>query len=247
MQGKTVTFIENFNTNYASKLVVRASKYFLFLHYALSFAFVCYYWSSTSAFFPLLIAFFLFAFSLFFFIVGYVSYLKHKQNKLYFAAIRPETIERRNVEIKYKVNFYTMGISSWSLSFNLIVPIIVFIGHFADSNKNKTANSIGFFYGAVAQNLSSVSLIQFSVGIWYQLLRDLKNNEPNWQNKLDYKVERMIFHGGWYCMAFSLLSVFLGGLGGIFTGETSSIVVFVIFLVLGIGSLIGYVIKINRS
>jgi len=243
---KTVTFIDNFKTNSASKIIFKASKYFLLIHYVCSIAFMCYYWSSTSIFLPLLIVFFLLTFALFFFILGYISYLRHKQNKLYFAAIRPETMERRNVEIKYKANLLPFAISSWSISFNLIAPFIVFLGHLTDSKKNKTANSIGFFYGAVAQNLASISLIQFSIGIWYNLLKDLKNNEVNWQSKLDYKVERMIFHGGWYVLAFSLLSVFLGGLGGIFTGETSSIVVFVIFLIIGAAFLIAYVIKMNR-
>jgi len=246
---KRVTFdiIENFKYNYSSKIFKKAARYILLAHYVCSISFICYYWAETSVFLPFLIAFFLLMFTMFFFILGFMSYLKHKQSKQYFSSIGPETIEKRTTFTKIKPNLYLLAIFCWTFAYNIIAPCVIFAGYFANSSRNKSGNSIGFFYGAVSENLSAVSLLQFSVGLCYNLIIDLRNNDPNTFKRLDEKTERMTLHGGWYTLCFSLMAVFLGGIGGIFIGETSSIVVFVIIIVIGFMSLIGYIIKVNRQ
>jgi len=244
---KRVTFgiIENFKYNYGSKIFKKLARYILMAHYVCSIAFICYYFAATSIFLPFLIAFFLLMFSMFFFILGYMSYLKHKQSKEYFSSIGPENTEKRVILVKIKPNLYLLAIFCWTFAFSVIAPCIVFAGYFANSHRNKSGNSIGFFYGAISQNLSAISLIQFTIGLLYNLIIDLRNNDPHTFRRFDEKITKMTLHGGWYILCFSLLAVFFGGIGGIFIGETSSIVVFVIMLIIGLMFLIGYLIKVN--
>ena len=219
------------------------------MHYIASFTFIIYYLLGTNLLLIFSVLFLALMVLFFFIIIGYSSYLKYKQRKHHPSAIGPEVAdkkaevaEKKATENNYK-NMYHLMVCCSALSFNIIAPFSFFASYIANSKKVRQMNSMEFFYGAVGQNLSSTYLIQLTFDMWISVLISIGREDSKPYFELKQRISKMTMYSGWYTALFGISAILIGSIGGIFNLEKSSIVMAVIFLVLGLLSVVAYIIK----
>lgn len=222
--------LENLKTFLGPKISKHAPKYLLIAYYLGTLAYAVIYLTAAGIFLHFAVALILLLPVPFLIVIGYTKYLEHKQRKTILTSVGPEATERKIVEYNHQ-NLWLLAICSFTIASNTIVPIMYFTIYLVNSKKLRRMESLGFFYGAVGQNLSTITLLQASFGIWVNLLLDLKRGAPNPYQKVRERTNKMISFGGWYCGFFCLISIFIGSLGGLFNGENASVVLFPMFLV----------------